>query len=125
MMFNPATWSSGLFDRSSFSFSKFDIHASPAAFFSSCVRAAILIRLHFLFIKIRLVISLIVTFRDGNRISRVGSIYILCFFSRCLIDFDWIEGYLISARVKLGRVQIVSNQFDFLKESDRIKFRSE
>jgi hypothetical protein len=30
--------------------------------------------------------------------ARIGSIYILCFF-RSLIDFDWIEGHLISDQV--------------------------
>jgi hypothetical protein len=36
----------------------------------------------------------------------------LCFF-RSLIDFDWIDGHLISSRVGSGQVQIESNQFDF------------
>jgi hypothetical protein len=31
--------------------------------------------------------------------GRVGSIYMLCFFIS-LIDFDWIEGHLISGRVR-------------------------
>jgi hypothetical protein len=37
--------------------------------------------------------------------NRVGSIYILCFF-RFLIDFDWIEGHLISDRVEFESGQI-------------------
>jgi hypothetical protein len=40
----------------------------------------------------------------------------LCFF-RSLIDFDWIEGHLISDRVESG-------QFEFLKKSGRVGFRS-
>jgi hypothetical protein len=35
----------------------------------------------------------------------VGLIYMLCFF-RFLIDFDWIEGYLISDWVESGRVSL-------------------
>jgi hypothetical protein len=41
----------------------------------------------------------------------------LCFF-RSLIDFDWIEGHLISGRVGFGSG---SSQFDFLKKSGRIR----
>jgi hypothetical protein len=89
---------------------------------------------------------LFVVIRGGNRASRVGfgsdqfdfleeiglgrvrlgsgwvgSIYMLCFF-RSLIDFDWIEGHLISDRVGSSRIRVGSNQFDFLKKigSDRI-----
>jgi hypothetical protein len=42
-----------------------------------------------------------------------------CFF-RSLIDFDWIEGHLISGRVGSGRVRVGSDQFEFLKKSDRV-----
>jgi hypothetical protein len=55
--------------------------------------------------------------------NRVGSIYILCFF-RSLVDFDWIEGHLISGRVGSNRVRVGSDQFDFFKKSDRIEFGS-
>jgi hypothetical protein len=48
----------------------------------------------------------------------------LCFF-RSLIDFDWIEGNLISGRVGSGRVRIESDQFDFLKKSDSDPDRSD
>jgi hypothetical protein len=39
----------------------------------------------------------------------------LCFF-RSLIDFDWIEGHLISDRIGSGRVRVRSDQIDFLKK---------
>jgi hypothetical protein len=52
------------------------------------------------------------------RVESGRSIYMLCFF-RSLIDFDWIEGHLISGRVRIG-----SGQFDFLKKSDRVGFES-
>jgi hypothetical protein len=55
--------------------------------------------------------------RVGSESGRVGSIYMLCFF-RFLIDFDLIEGHLIS-----GRVLFESDQFDFFKKSDRVGFR--
>jgi hypothetical protein len=47
----------------------------------------------------------------------------LCFF-RSLIDFNWIEGHLISGRVGSGRVRVGSGQFDFLKKSGRVGFGS-
>jgi hypothetical protein len=50
---------------------------------------------------------------QGQGQSRVGSIYMLYFFFRFLIDFDWIAGHLISDRIESGWVQIRSNEFDF------------
>jgi hypothetical protein len=44
----------------------------------------------------------------------------LCFF-RLLIDFDWIEGHLISDRVGPGQVRVGLDQFDFLKKLGRIR----
>jgi hypothetical protein len=41
-----------------------------------------------------------------------------------LIDFDWIEGHLISGQVGSGHVRVRSDQFDFLKKSDRVGFGS-
>jgi hypothetical protein len=52
--------------------------------------------------------------RTGSGQGRVGSIYILYFFIS-LIDFDWIEGHLISGRVGSDQVGFGSDQFDFLK----------
>jgi hypothetical protein len=68
------------------------------------------------------------TFWKKSGQGRVGSgrvwlIYMLCFF-RSLIDFDWIEGHLISGRVKSGRVRIGSDQLNLFKKSDRIGFES-
>jgi hypothetical protein len=57
--------------------------------------------------------------RSGS--GRVGSIYMLCFF-RLLIDFNWIEGHLISGQIGSNRIRIGSDQFDFLKKSIRIEF---
>jgi hypothetical protein len=39
--------------------------------------------------------------------DRIGSIYMLCFF-RSLIDFNWIEGHLISSRIGSGQVRVRS-----------------
>jgi hypothetical protein len=41
--------------------------------------------------------------RSGS--GRIGSICMLCFF-RFLIDFNWIEGHLISGRIRSGRIRI-------------------
>jgi hypothetical protein len=38
-------------------------------------------------------------FLEEIRSGRVGSIYMLCFFFRFLIDFNWIEEHLISDRI--------------------------
>jgi hypothetical protein len=43
--------------------------------------------------------------RVGSGSGRIGSIYMLCFFI-LLIDFDWIEGHLISGRVGFGSDQV-------------------
>jgi hypothetical protein len=45
----------------------------------------------------------------------------MCFFKH-LIDFDWIEGHLISGQVGSDRVRIKLSQFDFLKKSSRVGF---
>jgi hypothetical protein len=50
------------------------------------------------------------------RRNQVGLIYILCFF-RFLIDFNLIKDHLITDRVRSGRIQIGSDQFDFLKKN--------
>jgi hypothetical protein len=65
------------------------------------------------------------TFWKKSGRVRVGSGRVnLHVFFRSLIDFDWIEGHLISDRVGSGRVRIGSDQFDFLKKSGRIGFGS-
>jgi hypothetical protein len=50
---------------------------------------------------------------------RVGSIYMLYFF-RFLIDFDLIEGNLISDRVRSGRIRVRSDSSQVGFESGRI-----
>jgi hypothetical protein len=44
----------------------------------------------------------------------------MLYFFRSLIDFDWIEGYLIPSRVGLGRIRIGSDQFNFLKNQIKL-----
>jgi hypothetical protein len=51
--------------------------------------------------------------------------FVCCVLFRSLMEFDWIEGHLISSRVGSGRIRVGSDQFDFLKKLDQIKFRSE
>jgi hypothetical protein len=46
--------------------------------------------------------------RIGLLSSRVGSIYMLCFFTS-LIDFNWTKGHLILNWVRSSQVQIGSN----------------
>jgi hypothetical protein len=60
-------------------------------------------------------------FLEEIRSGWVGSIYMLCFF-RSLIDFDWIEGHLISDRVGSSRVRVGSypDGSDRFLESDRV-----
>jgi hypothetical protein len=65
--------------------------------------------------------------RVGSGSGRTGSgrinLYVVFFF-RSLIDFNWIKGHLISGRVRSNRVRVGSDQFDFLKKMDWIRFGS-
>jgi hypothetical protein len=56
--------------------------------------------------------------------KKSGRVNLHVVFFRSLIDFEWIEGHLISDRVGSGQIWVVSDQFDFLKKSDRVGFRS-
>jgi hypothetical protein len=57
--------------------------------------------------------------------GRAGSgQFTCCVFFRSLIDFDWIEGHLISGRVGSSRVRVGSDQFDFLKKLNQVGFMS-
>jgi cellulose synthase/poly-beta-1,6-N-acetylglucosamine synthase-like glycosyltransferase len=67
------------------------------------------------------------TIRDGNRAGWIGfgfgsdglyqfdflkkiglGQFICCVYSDFLVDFDWIEGYLISDRIGSGRIRVRS-----------------